>query len=85
MTSIQANEPPKRLSQELRGLCNNFAKDVKGTSLIAESLLMNFDEAAESILALIDGTDSSADVPSTFQEAWHHEDPDERKLWRETI
>ena len=58
---------------------------MEGTSLIAESLLMNFDTAAETVLALIGGTDSSADVPLTFQEAWYHEDPVERKLWREAI
>ena len=66
-------------------LHSTFAKDVKGTGLVAEKLLADFDEAAETIFALIGGTDSTADVPLTFKEAWDHKDPTERKLWREAI
>ena len=46
---------------------------------------MNFDKAAETILALIGGTDNSVNVPQTFQEAWNHPDPIERELWCKAI
>ena len=36
-------------------------------------------------MALVGGTDTSKEVPLTFREAWDHEDPTERKLWREAI
>ena len=78
-------QQPKRLRNEVRSLYSNFAQEVENACLIAESLLIKFDEAAETILALVGGTDTSADVPTTFDEAWNHPDPTERKLWREAI
>ena len=48
-------------------------------------MLKNYDVTAETLLSLIGGTDTSREVPQTFQEAWWHEDENERKLWREAI
>ena len=62
-------EPPKCLSRELKSLYSNFVKDVEGAGLIAGSLLMDFDKAVKTILALIGRTDDSVDVPQIFQEA----------------
>ena len=81
----QPSEPPKQLRNELIGLYSNFAKEVDNACLIAESLTMNFDKAVKSVLALIGGTDSSVDVPKTFQEAWHHPNPIKQELWRKAI
>ena len=53
--------------------------------MIAESLLIKFDKAAETILALIGGTNISADVSTMFQEVWYHPDPNKGKLWRKAI
>ena len=78
-------EPPKRLSRELKSLYSNFAKDVKYAGLIAESLLMDFDKAAETVLALISGIDNSVNVPHTFQETWNRPNLIERELWRKAI
>ena len=36
-------------------------------------------------MELVGVSDTSKDVPMNFQEAWHHEDLSERKLWREAI
>ena len=59
------SKPPKQLSKELKGLYSNFARNVKDKSLIAESLMMRIDKAAETFLALIGGTDTSVDVLTT--------------------
>ena len=74
------SKPPKRLSRELKGLYSKFATNVESISLIAEYLMMRINEVAEAFLALIGETDTSVDVPDTFQEAWHHPDPVEQKL-----
>ena len=34
---------------------------------------------------MIGGTDTSVDVPNTFQEAWYHPDLIKGKLWRKAI
>ena len=47
--------------------------------------MMTIEDVAHGLMALVGGTDTSKDVPETFQDAWHHPDPEERKLWREAI
>ena len=46
---------------------------------------MDFDKAAETILALIGGINNNVDVPQKFQEAWNHPDPIEQDLWRKAV
>ena len=60
-TPVPLSEPPKQLSKELKCLYSNFATNVKGTSLITESLMMQINEVVETFLALIGGTDKSVD------------------------
>ena len=81
----QPSKPPKRLWNKLKGLYSNFAKEVEIVYIIAELLMMNFNKAVESVLALIGGTESSVDVPTMFQEAWHHPNPIKQELWRKAI
>ena len=73
-------QQPNQLRNKLKGLYNNAVQEVTDACMIADSLLIKLDEAAETILALIGGTDTSADVPTTFQEAWYHPDPIKQKL-----
>ena len=44
--------------------------------------LMTIEDVAHGLMALVGGTDTSKDIPETFQEAWNHPDPEERKIWR---
>ena len=61
------------------------ASSIKGTVMIIENMLLSNNETADIIFSLISGTDSSKEVPQTFQEAWWHSNENERKLWREAI
>ena len=53
--------------------------------MIAETMLPSNNKTADILFALIGGTDSSKEVPQTFQKAWWHSNENERKLWREAI
>ena len=58
-----------RASNELRRLATEMsltATSIRGTALIAESMLRNYDVTAETLLSLIGGTDTSREVPQTF-------------------
>ena len=43
------------------------------------------EDVTHGLMALVGGTDTSKQVTIRFQEAWNHEDEEERNLWREAI
>ena len=56
------------MTREIRDLRNS-----KHFSMIAHDMLHGIEEITEEFLALVGGTDTSADVPIYFQEAWNQE------------